>query len=64
MSSENRNPSDRIIDSANGGVHKHIGQIADSMTEWQGPIAEELNLTPAQISGIREMYPGNLSLQG
>ena len=32
---------------------KHIGKIADSMFEWEGPIAEELELRRSDIADIK-----------
>ena len=54
---------DREIDACNNGVLKHLGQIADSMTEWQGRISEELQLTQADVEGICMRYPNRLDLQ-
>ena len=54
---------DKEIDADNDGVLKHLGQIADSMAEWEGRIAEELNLTPADVASIRTRYPNDLDLQ-
>ena len=42
---------------------KHLGQIADSMYEWEGPIANELGLTPVDVAAIKAKYPMNLYLQ-
>ena len=45
-----------MLDSEHGGVSKHLGQIADAMYEWEGPIAEQLELTEeqcrAEVAGI------------
>ena len=30
-----------------------LDRIADFMYEWEGSIAEELNLTPAEVEGIK-----------
>ena len=54
---------DKEIDADNNGVLKHLGQIADSMTEWEGRISEELQLTPADVASIRELHPNKLKLQ-
>ena len=54
---------DQVLDFENDGVSKHLGQIADSMCEWEGPISEGLNLTPADIAGIKIKHPGELKLQ-
>ena len=51
------------MDSEYGGVPQHLGQIADSMYKWKGPIAEQLGLTPADVAAIKAKYPGELNLQ-
>ena len=51
-----------MIDAENQSF-KHLGQIADSMHEWQGCIADELELTPADIAGIKTKHPTELKLQ-
>lgn len=52
-----------MIDSDTGGVPKHLGQIADSMAEWEGKIADKLELTEADVAGIKKKHPSNLKLQ-
>ena len=52
-----------MLDFENGGVSKHLGQIADSMYEWEGPISEGLNLKPVDIASIKIKHPGELKLQ-
>ena len=52
-----------ILDCENKGVPKHLGQIADSMSEWEGSIAEELGLTSANVACIKTKYPNALNLQ-
>lgn len=42
---------------------KHLGRIADSMSEWEGRIADELDLTPADVAAIKAKYPNELKLQ-
>ena len=54
---------DKEIDADNNGVLKHLGQIADSMTEWEGRIADELNLTPADVASIHTQHPNSLKQQ-
>ena len=54
---------DRVIDADSHGVLKHLGRIADSMTEWEGRISEELKLTPADVASIHTKHPRNLKLQ-
>ena len=61
MSSVNSDPLDRVID--DDGPCKHFGKIADSMREWEGPIAEQLDLTTPDIAAIRLKYQANLPLQ-
>ena len=52
-----------MLDAEHGGVSKHLGQIADTMYEWEGPIAEQLELSRADIAAIKTKYPGELRLQ-
>ena len=59
----NRQRLDLVLDFDNDGVSKHLGQIADSMYEWEGPVAEQLGLTPADVAAIKAKYPGELRLQ-
>ena len=54
---------DRVIDADSHGVSEHLGQIAKSMTEWEGRISDELKLTPADVAGIYTKHPRNLELQ-
>ena len=54
---------DRVLDSGNDGVSKHLGQIANSMHEWEGPVAEQLDLTPPDIAAIKTEHPNKLKLQ-
>ena len=45
------------------GSSRHLGQIADAMYEWEGPVAEELGLTRADMARIKTKYEHNLKLQ-
>ena len=54
---------DQVLDLDSGGVPKHLGQIADSMCEWEGRIAEGFGLTPAEVESIKYKYKDNLELQ-
>ena len=54
---------DKVIDGDGHGVLKHLGRIADSMTEWEGRISDELNLTPADVENIHTKHPRCLKLQ-
>ena len=63
MSSETEDLLNRPIDSENKGVPKHLGQIADSMYEWEGPVAEQLGLTRADVAAIKKKYPDEFNMQ-
>ena len=39
---------------SDGEVSKHLGQIADDMCEWEGPISEQLGLTEEQYRAAKE----------
>ena len=54
---------DQVLDFNNDGVSLHLGQIADKMCEWEGLIAEQLGLTPADVAAINKKYPKTLMLQ-
>ena len=54
---------DEVLDSENNGVPIHLGQIAGSMSEWEGPIAEQLGLLTADVAAIKARHPGELKLQ-
>ena len=54
---------DDVLDSRNDDVPKHLGQIADSMFEWEGPVANELGLTQADVANIKTKYPNQMNLQ-
>ena len=54
---------DKVLDCESGGVSKHLGQIADSMDEWEGPVAEELGLSAADITAIKTENPSKFNLQ-
>ena len=49
-----QNGLDSVLDQNGGGVAKHLGQIADSMDEWEGPVAENLGLNQAEIANIQK----------
>ena len=54
---------DKVIDVDGHGVLKYLGQIADSMTECEGRISDELKLTPADVASIHTKHPSDLKLQ-
>ena len=41
----------------------HLGKIADSMTEWEGPIADRLELTASDVEEIKTKHQQKLKLQ-
>ena len=59
----NRQKLDQVLDCESGGVSTHLGQIADTMYEWEGPLAEKLGLTRADVAAIKTKHPGELKLQ-
>ena len=44
-------------------IPKHLGRIAESMTDWEGDIADHLGLSEPDRSDIRERYSGEPKLQ-
>ena len=52
-----------MLDHGSSGVSKLLGQIADSMYEWEGRLAEELGLTKADVAAIVKKHPTDLKLQ-
>ena len=58
-----QSPLDQVLDSVNYGVSKHLGQIADSMYEWEGPVAEQLGLTKAEVAAIQMEHHLKLKMQ-
>ena len=58
-----KNVLDQVLDYGSGGVSKHLGQIADSMDKWEGPVAEELGLSQANIAAIKTAHPNELNQQ-
>ena len=55
--------ANQVLDFKSGGVSKHLGKIADSMSEWEGRIADELGLTSADVATINKKHPNELHLQ-
>ena len=53
---------DRLIDFGSKAL-KHLGRIADSMSAWEGKIADELDLAPADVEAIKRKHPNELKLQ-
>jgi uncharacterized protein involved in tolerance to divalent cations len=44
-------------------VSKHLEVIADSIYEWEGAVAKNLELTPADIADIKTQYSKKMNLQ-
>ena len=42
---------------------RYLGKIADSMAEWEGPIADELKLSAIDVEEIKTKHHQNLKLQ-
>ena len=42
---------------------KHLGQIAESMYEWEGLVADQLGLSLADVNNIKTKYRAELTLQ-
>ena len=53
----------QVVDCDSGGVLKHLGQIADSMHEWEGPVADQLGLSQVDITAIKTAHPMKFNLQ-
>ena len=58
-----RSKLDHVLDFENCGVPLHLGKIADFMYEWEGPVAEQLGLTLADVVAIKTKHPFELRLQ-
>ena len=54
---------DLQLDSYNQGVSQHLGKIADSIPQWEGAIAEALELTQVDVEAIKAKHPNKLDLQ-
>ena len=59
----NRYKLDKKLDFDHDGVQRDLGTIANSMDEWEGNIAEQLQLTSPEIEAIKVKFPGKLPLQ-
>jgi hypothetical protein len=44
-------------------IPQHLGKIAESMTDWEGAIADHLGLSEPDRSDIRDKNPTQLKLQ-
>ena len=51
-----------MIDAHNVSL-KDLGKIADSMSEWEGRICDELELSPPDVAAIKMKHPSSLNLQ-
>ena len=54
---------DLPLDFYNQGVPQHLGKIADSIPQWEGAIAEALELTQVDVEAIKAKHPNKLDLQ-
>jgi hypothetical protein len=57
------NKWNEVIDTTHDQVSKDLGQIANTMYEWEGSVAEQLDLTRAEIAAIKMKHPRQLKLQ-
>ena len=60
---DNEELLDQELDFMNDGVSRHLGQIAESMYKWEGRVADELGLSPAEVAAIKCRHPSDLKLQ-
>ena len=44
-------------------IPEHLGRIAESMTDWEGAIADHLGLSEPDRNGIRQGHTGEPKLQ-
>ena len=42
---------------------RHLGEIADLMTEWEGQISDMLKLRASDVEEIKTKYPQKFKLQ-
>ena len=54
---------DQVLGTGSSGASKHLGQIAESMYEWEGLVADQLGLSLADVNNIRTKYHKELTLQ-
>ena len=54
---------DKKLDFENNGLECHLGEIANSMYEWQGNVSTALELTPTDVASILTKHQGDLNLQ-
>ena len=48
---------DQILDTEDDSVSSILGQIADFVCDWEGPVAEQLDLTSAEVAAVKTEYP-------
>lgn len=53
----------QVLDFESGGVPKHLGKIADFVYEWEGKVADELELTKTDVNSIKLLHKDRLDLQ-
>lgn len=49
----------QVLDGNHDGVDTHLVRLASDMTDWEGILATELELTATQISDIRTLHKSN-----
>ena len=53
---------EEVLDFQHDGVSLHLGQIANSMSEWEGSVADQLGLGLADVAAIK-LENSKLNLQ-
>ena len=53
---------DKVLDH-DGKSELHLGKIADAMIDWEGKIAEYLNLSSPDVHEIKTAHSARLDLQ-
>ena len=54
---------DQVLGTGLSDASKHLGQIAESMYEWEGLVADQLGLSLADVNEIKTQHPMKLKLQ-
>ena len=52
-----------VLDKQHDAIPQHLGKIATHIHEWEGAVAEALELTLSDVEGIKTKHPNNLQLQ-
>ena len=55
-------PLDQVVDYGSKAP-VHIGQIAERVREWEGPLSDGLDLSPTDVRSIKTMHDRDLKGQ-